>query len=412
MDRPKKQLFFKYLRESLNHLHDPNHLRRSPLAEMFGVADQFNTPSAIRQILTEAIEALEPEADAPTESRGWRIYESVYYRYIQDFSPQEVADQLGISLRQLRREQRAALEAITYRLWEQFDLDARVDGTAEEQGASRTQRAKPAIREELSWLKKTPPGSTTDLQKALPATLDLLNPLAIQHDMQLELASVEQLPRVAADPIVLRQALLSLLEAVILQAPGRSKVRIAASYVNWEIGIQIQCDRFNPGLGAGSQEVEESLEMAQRLANLSGGRLVFLDNESDFNARFVLPAVEQLPVLVIDDNRATLRLLRRYATSTRYRVIGVRDPETVMDVVKEIRPQIIVLDVMMPNIDGWEVLGRLRQHPLTSDTPIVVCTILAQEALASSLGASAFVRKPVTRSTFLAALDRQIAPMD
>ena len=65
----------------------------------------------------------------------------------------------------------------------------------------------------------------------------------------------------------------------------------------------------------------------------------------------------------------------------------------------------------MPQVDGWEVLGRLRQHPLNSHIPTIVCTILAQEELALSLGASAFVRKPVTRQAFLAALDRQIALM-
>ncbi|NIV31704.1 MAG: response regulator, partial [Anaerolineae bacterium] len=78
---------------------------------------------------------------------------------------------------------------------------------------------------------------------------------------------------------------------------------------------------------------------------------------------------------------------------------------------EEFSPQVILLDVMMPQIDGWEILGRLRQHPLTSHIPTVVCTILAQEELALSLGASAFVRKPVTRQVFLAALDRQIARM-
>jgi len=71
-------------------------------------------------------------------------------------------------------------------------------------------------------------------------------------------------------------------------------------------------------------------------------------------------------------------------------------------------PQIIVLDVMMPQTDGWRVLSRLRQHPLTSNIPVIVCTILAQEALALSLGANAFLRKPVTRQAFLAALDRQV----
>ena len=66
----------------------------------------------------------------------------------------------------------------------------------------------------------------------------------------------------------------------------------------------------------------------------------------------------------------------------------------------------ILVDVMMPQMDGWEVLGQLRQHPLTNYIPIVVHTILAQEELALSLGASALLRKPVTRQNFLAVLDR------
>jgi CheY-like chemotaxis protein len=62
----------------------------------------------------------------------------------------------------------------------------------------------------------------------------------------------------------------------------------------------------------------------------------------------------------------------------------------------------------MPQTDGWRVLSQLRQHPLTSHIPVIVCTILVQEALALSLGACAFLRKPVTRQAFLAALDRLV----
>ena len=65
----------------------------------------------------------------------------------------------------------------------------------------------------------------------------------------------------------------------------------------------------------------------------------------------------------------------------------------------------------MPHVDGWEILGRLKQHPATKDIPIVVCTILAQQELALSLGASGFLRKPVSRQAFLSALDRQIGSM-
>ena len=53
------------------------------------------------------------------------------------------------------------------------------------------------------------------------------------------------------------------------------------------------------------------------------------------------------------------------------------------------------------------LIGRLRQHPLSADTPIIVCTILPQEKLALSLGANAFLKKPVSRQAFLQALDQQ-----
>jgi CheY-like chemotaxis protein len=92
--------------------------------------------------------------------------------------------------------------------------------------------------------------------------------------------------------------------------------------------------------------------------------------------------------------------------------VGTRDPGQALSLAEKLSPQIIVLDVMMPQVDGWKVLGRLRQYPLTAHVPIVVCTILAHKELALSLGASAFIRKPVTRQAFLAALDHQIELME
>jgi CheY-like chemotaxis protein len=62
--------------------------------------------------------------------------------------------------------------------------------------------------------------------------------------------------------------------------------------------------------------------------------------------------------------------------------------------------------VMMPEIDGWQVVGQLRRNPKTSHIPVVICTIIAQEDLAYSLGASAYLRKPVTREMLVATLDR------
>jgi CheY-like chemotaxis protein len=111
---------------------------------------------------------------------------------------------------------------------------------------------------------------------------------------------------------------------------------------------------------------------------------------------------------VIDDNADTLQLLRRYSAGSRYHLFTTQDPETALALAAQHRPEIIVLDVMMPGIDGWKVLTQLRQHPSTEQIPIVVCTILPQRETALSLGASGFVRKPVTRRSFLVALDDQL----
>lgn len=151
-----------------------------------------------------------------------------------------------------------------------------------------------------------------------------------------------------------------------------------------------------------------NLDMARRLVNVYGGKLTLSSSEAPFAAWLILPALERLLVLAIENNEDALQLLKRYTSGTRYRLVGTRDPEEALSLVEKTSPGIIVLDVMMPEVDGWDLLGRLRQHPLTAQVPIVVCTIRAQAEVALSLGASDLLWKPVSQQTFLGALDRQI----
>jgi Amt family ammonium transporter len=72
------------------------------------------------------------------------------------------------------------------------------------------------------------------------------------------------------------------------------------------------------------------------------------------------------------------------------------------------QPRAILLDIMMPGLDGWELLERLREHPRTGGVPVIVCSIVPQESLARLLGAADYIRKPVTRRALLAALDRHV----
>ncbi|MGD2104688.1 MAG: response regulator [Anaerolineae bacterium] len=398
--------FLEHLRSALNHLYDPDHLRRSPLAPLFGVEGRFDSPYALQRILTDSIEDLEPDAGAPGHSPARQVYELLFYRYVQQFSQQEVADQLGMSARHLRRKQHAALEMLACRLWEQFRLESKVTEGADTETAVGP--ATPSVNEELAWLKNAPRDSSTDLEGTLSAVLDLARPLVAQHGARLALTKPDRLPAVAVHPAALRQTLLSLLTVAVGRSRGR-RVDISIEQLQWEVQVRVQGASVPEGLAAISDDNKNSLQMARWLTDLCQARLSISTDASSFDATLTLPALERMPVLVIDDNADTLQLLQRYASSTRYRLISTGDPAQAIDLAEEFAPQVIVLDVMMPDVDGWEVLGRLRHHPAISGTPIIVCTILAQEDLALALGASSFIRKPVSRRGFLAALDRQVA---
>jgi len=400
--------FLRHLRYALSHLYEPGRLRQSPLAALFGIANRLDTFSALQRILTEAIESLEPAADEPSHSRAWEIYEPLFYRYVQQLSQRQVAKQLGMSVRHLRRKEHAALEILASRLWEQFDLEAKLREdldreTAPEQATVST----PSVSEELAWLKSTPPESPTDLNQVLPDVMHLAGPLAVQHSVRLEVSTSDAIPSLAVHSVALSQTLLNLLSVAIHRSSG-GKVSISARPLPLELEVRIRGEKSSSSLPSVLDNDANSLDLTQQLARLCGGRLILSDCEEAFSAVLILPTLQQLLVLVIDDNADTLQLLTRYAVDTRYRLITTRDPEQALSLVEKFSPRIIVLDVMMPQVDGWKVLGRLRQHPLTAHVPIVVCTILAQEALAFTLGASGFLRKPVTRQTFLAALDHQV----
>ena len=149
--------------------------------------------------------------------------------------------------------------------------------------------------------------------------------------------------------------------------------------------------------------------MAERLVELFHGRLTTHTGQGPLSVTAILPTARQIEVLAIEDNLDTLQLWQRYVQHTPYHLVGVRDPAGAMRAARETPPDVVMLDVMMPGTDGWELLGQLRNHPATSEIRIVVCTVLPQEELALSLGANAFVRKPATREEFLQALGSQTA---
>lgn len=388
------------LRMALRHLYETPALQANPLVAYLGLEGSPTAASDLRRILIEAIHSLQPEASVPADAEIWRVYEILQYRYVQQCTQAEVARQLGLSIRHLRREEMRAAEVLALAL-----------RTRLEKGETRGtlgEVTEDSFARELAWLEQSSAEEQIDLGALLETLYYLVRPMAEAHRTRVRLELPSEPIQVLSQPVGLRQIILSLLTMAIDRAVGGV---VSVNVQRSEGGASIAFAAYGSANGQPEdpEAAQEHIAIVQRLARPCGARVKVQRDEEMWQASVCLTVPYQVPVLVIDDNQDTLRLLERYVSDTPFRLMGVHNIDEALDVVANAVPSIIVLDVMMPRVDGWEALGRLRQHPLTSRVPIIVCTILAQEELARSLGASDYLRKPVARSEFLQALERQCA---
>ncbi len=106
-------------------------------------------------------------------------------------------------------------------------------------------------------------------------------------------------------------------------------------------------------------------------------------------------------LLVIDDDPAVHDLLRRHLSRAGYRVITAKSGAEGLALARNERPDFITLDIMMPGIDGWQVLTELKADPLLKDIPVFVLTMTNDKGLGFALGAAQFLTKPINRDALL-----------
>ena len=117
------ETFEQELRRGLQHLYDPDELRKSSLLALLKVDDRHNPLAALRRVLTDAIEMLKPGEEVPAHAQAWRIYHVLTYRYVDQLGQKEVAADLALSVRQLRRQELEAVRVLANHLWTHHDLD-------------------------------------------------------------------------------------------------------------------------------------------------------------------------------------------------------------------------------------------------------------------------------------------------
>ncbi len=111
------------------------------------------------------------------------------------------------------------------------------------------------------------------------------------------------------------------------------------------------------------------------------------------------------PILVVDDNKITTKLLKRYLESNGYEVMIAHDGIECLEAVKEKKPYAIVLDVMMPRMDGYETVRNLKANAEDAQIPVVIVTALndtANQLKSIEAGADDFLSKPIEEKLLVA----------
>ncbi|HKT23454.1 MAG TPA: ATP-binding protein [Terriglobales bacterium] len=116
--------------------------------------------------------------------------------------------------------------------------------------------------------------------------------------------------------------------------------------------------------------------------------------------------VNQDTILVIDDEATCRELMSRSLSKLGLRVIATGSGEEGIELARRVRPLLITLDVLLPDRDGWSVLHELKTDPELSSIPVIMLTIIDNEAMALSMGASNYLVKPLDRERLAVLIEK------
>jgi CheY-like chemotaxis protein/anti-sigma regulatory factor (Ser/Thr protein kinase) len=269
-----------------------------------------------------------------------------------------------------------------------------------------------------------------------------IEPLVARNGNTLEIRCDPELGVMRSDQVKVRQALFNLLSnAAKFTKEGR--ITLEARRLAGEHGDRLGFEVSDTGIGMTPEQVARlfqafsqadastnrnyggtglGLAITRHFCRMLGGDVAVASEHgrgSTFTVTLpvVLKAREEISrtagaegwagtVLVIDDERATHDLLERELSAKGYRVLHALGGREGLQLAREMRPDAITLDVVMPEVDGWTVLRRLKADPELQDIPVVLVTILGDREMGYALGAADYLTKPIDTDALLQALDR------
>jgi len=404
-----KPAFVRHVKDALDNLYDPVHLQVHPLIDALTLRrlPRETGGEALRKLLWQAVDALKPPDSVPLHRPEWLSYRLLSLHYIQLFDQEAVQRDLGLAERTFYRRLQEAVEAVASVLWDSYRAGGGRPG-------ERPQISGPAAdpehlaRQKALRLIQDGRRQVVSLNDVASSAVETVLPLFEQQGCSLALDVPADLPSTSADPAVLHQIVVNMLLGGIEVAAGRAlalSVAHRGDEVIWRVS----------GLAKGRSPEElvslSPIALSRELAEGGVGELwVDRDAEGAPILALSIALIAPATILVIDDDADARHLLGRVLGVHGYVVQEAHSSEGVQAILSAAAPDLILLDVLMPQEDGWKLLQRLKTQDDTAPIPVVICSVLGQTDLATALGAAAVVQKPISEEALIETVGQVLAP--
>jgi len=302
------------------------------------------------------------------------------------------------------------------------------------------------------------------VEPAIQYALSMVRERALDHRIALRTEIHPGLGLLNADELRFTQVLLNLISNAVKFTPDGGSVVVAATRLpdslevtvsDTGVGIAItEQERIFDSFQQGSRSARKvegtglGLTLTRRIVELHGGQL-WVRSELGHGSTFgfslptVLASAEPRPTgdqhhtqpgqgeesgegreggpdgaqggedgrptaVIIEDDPSSAELLSLHLAAAGLRTVVLSDGRAGLRAVQELHPDVVVLDIRLPGMDGWDVLAAIKSDPLVAATPVVVVSVLPDRSRGIAFGASDYLVKPVTREDLLEALGRLV----
>lgn len=294
--------------------------------------------------------------------------------------------------------------------------------------------------------------SSVSIKYLCETSLTFVRQLAIKKNIQLTSEIPATLPDICVDELRIRQVLINLLNNAVKFTPEGGSVQLLVSQEVRETTSLIQFQVRDSGIGIAPEDLSKlfqpfvqidssltrqhagtglGLSLVQQLTQLHGGTVAVTSQvgqgscftvqipylaASNHQTSFVSPHQEPLPpcssrtVLVIEDVPSAAEQTTRYLTEVGLHTVVCTTGQAALIAARETQPALIILDILLPDVSGWEVLTQLKSQPQTQRIPVVIASVMDERSRGISLGASGYLVKPINRSQLQSVLSNQQIP--